>query len=622
MPSTEAAESIRESYEFETGMKYVTEWKTGPWRSADGNDNTDLVAVKKKSKGSKSKAKEEESGDDQTENHMEGQTEGETANPGQVLVVPYRVRFSDTIWKDAMIPNDGVPFFSVSRFMCSCVYGKDRHSREKQRNRRVMREQKRFLEEGTPLPKRRNRVGTRKVCCPAMLAMKKVVRLPDFKADALTPKKCREVRELVRTKLLEGEDVRKEIRVYIKLPKDDEHAKHELVEEPKKKRKKMFRYNQNCPKATLDDIEKAYKVVQDSALCVRTPMMHHAQDCLGLDVGCDLSLKLENMQKTGSFKVRGLANQLAHIPQYMAKRQLELVTMSAGNYGKAFSFALHELGYKARVLMPDTAPQNREDTMKAYGAEVERLPSVELQPTVDRYVSEEGMHYLHPFDDIHLICGHGSTGLEILEEVPDPDVILVCCGGGGLLAGISAAVKLSGKSHTRIYGVEPEQACLMYMSKQLGKVVQNPSVHSIASGLAPPYAGNNAYRHVAKYVDDILLLSEAEIIASVSRLYHAGLVVEPAGAAAFGALLFDKVPDIQGKKVVVVITGGNVSPQELCNIVQTTPLQDPSDDEVARNNLDQQKSVSVNNEVQYYEEHVVTGSVQHCEDNVATVSIQ
>eukprot|EP00057_Strongylocentrotus_purpuratus_P018692 XP_011673166.1 PREDICTED: serine racemase-like [Strongylocentrotus purpuratus] len=92
--------------------------------------------------------------------------------------------------------------------------------------------------------------------------------------------------------------------------------------------------------------------------------MHHAQDCLGLDVGCDLSLKLENMQKTGSFKVRGLANQLAHIPQYMAKRQLELVTMSAGNYGKAFSFALQELGYKARVLMPDTAPQNREDTMK------------------------------------------------------------------------------------------------------------------------------------------------------------------------------------------------------------------------------------------------------------------
>ncbi|XP_030845396.1 uncharacterized protein LOC115925516 [Strongylocentrotus purpuratus] len=328
----------------------------------------------------------------------------------------------------------------------------------------------------------------------------------------------------------------------------------------------MQKYDPNCPLATMEDIQKAYKVVQESALCVRTPMAHNAQEWMRLDLACDLSLKLENTQTTGSFKVRGLANQLAHIPESV---QQEVITMSAGNYGKAFSFAMQQRGLKARVLMPETAPRVREEIMKGYGTEVERVPARELQPTVDRYVTNEGMHYLHPFDDFHLICGHGSTGLEILEEVPDPDVIVVCCGGGGLLAGIAAAVKLSGKSHTRIYGVEPEQACCMYKSKQSGKPAQDPNVRSIASGLSPPFAGSNAFRHVEEYVEDILLLSEEEIIAAVSRLYHAGLVVEPAGAAAFGAVLFGKVPDIEGKKVVVVITGGNVSPQELCDILKT-----------------------------------------------------
>ncbi|XP_063960817.1 L-threonine dehydratase catabolic TdcB-like [Lytechinus pictus] len=576
VPSTVAAEGIREAFESETGMKFVTEWKTGPWRNPNGDDSdVDLVVVRKKSKSSKLKAKEEnqtngeewEGAADEDLDETEDQTEPQKG--GQEKVVPFKTRFTDTIWKETTVPNDGVPFFSISRFICSCIFGKDRHDRGKQRMRRHEQEQKRSEEEGTPLPKRRQRAATRKVCCPAMLAMKKVVRFPDFKVNEFTPKKCREMRETLRAKLLSGEEVRREIRVYMKLPTEADHAKHELVGEPKKKRKKLIKYNSNAPTATLEDIENAYKVVQNSALCKRTPMMLHAEVLLDLDVGCELGLKLENMQTTGSFKVRGLANQLAQIPQSINKEEVELVTMSAGNYGKAFAFALQDSGFKARVLMPDTAPANREEVMKSYGVEVERLPNDVLKPTIDHYVTEYGMHYLHPFDDFHLICGHGSVGLEILEDVPDPDVVLVCCGGGGLLAGIAAAVKLSGKSETRVYGVEPEQACLMYMSMQLNKVVINPSVQSVASGLAPPFAGYNAYRHAAKYVDDILLLSEAEIIASVTRLYHAGLVVEPAGAAAFGALLFGKVPDIEGKKVVAVITGSNVSPEELCNIIQT-----------------------------------------------------
>nr|XP_054762059.1 L-threonine dehydratase catabolic TdcB-like [Lytechinus pictus] len=327
----------------------------------------------------------------------------------------------------------------------------------------------------------------------------------------------------------------------------------------------MQKYNPVSPLATLEDIQKATKVVQESALCVRTPLVHNAQEWLRLDLACNLSLKLENTQTTGSFKVRGLANQVAHIPESV---QQEIVTMSAGNYGKAFSYAMKQRGLKSRVLMPETAPRVREEIMRSYGTEVERVPTRELQPRVDGYVTNEGMHYLHPFDDFNLICGHGSVGLEILEDIPDPDVIVVCCGGGGLLAGIAAAVKRSGKSHTRIYGVEPEQACCMFKSKQSGKPVTDPNVHSIASGLSPPFAGSNAFRHVEEFVEDILLLSEEEIITAVNHLYQAGLVVEPAGAAAFGAVLFGKVPDVVDKKVVVVITGGNVSPQELCNIIK------------------------------------------------------
>ncbi|XP_071494949.1 L-threonine dehydratase catabolic TdcB-like [Diadema antillarum] len=328
-------------------------------------------------------------------------------------------------------------------------------------------------------------------------------------------------------------------------------------------------YNPNAPLANLDDLKEAYKVVQECSFCVRTPMVHHAQDWLRLTRPlCDLSLKLENTQPTGSFKVRGLANQLKHIPQDVANNEKEVITMSAGNYGKAFSFAMQKMGLRARVLMPETAPEDRERIMKGYGSDVERMPSRELQPSVDRYVAMQGMHYLHPFDDYNLICGYGSAGFEILEEVSDPDVIVVCCGGGGLLAGLAAAVKLSGKAKTRIYGVEPEQACCMYQSRQAGHPVEDPTVHSVASGLAPPFAGSNTFRHVQAFVEDILLLTEEEIISAVSQLFYAGIVVEPAGAAALAALVSGKVPDVEGKKVVVVITGGNVTPKELCQLVK------------------------------------------------------
>lgn len=159
---------------------------------------------------------------------------------------------------------------------------------------------------------------------------------------------------------------------------------------------------------------------------------------------------------------------------------------------------------------------------------------------------------------------NGSLGFEILEVVPYPDVVVVCCGGGGLLAGVAAAIKLSGCENTKIYGVEPEGACTMYKSFIEKKPV-GMDAKSIASGLAPPFAGSLPYELCQKYVENIVLVTDEEIKSAVSTLYKAGLVVEPSGTAAFAAVTNDKIPDINGKHVVVILSGGNIGKDELSN---------------------------------------------------------
>ncbi|XP_077987244.1 serine racemase-like isoform X4 [Glandiceps talaboti] len=326
-------------------------------------------------------------------------------------------------------------------------------------------------------------------------------------------------------------------------------------------------YDPDAPLVTLEELKLAYEVVKESPLCIHTPMLHQVQDKFGFDPSIDLHLKLENMQITGSFKPRGIIYQLKSVPEKAVTGEQTLVTMSAGNYGKAFAYLTNLQKLKALVLMPITAPDNRQTVIQGYGAAVLRCDTMELQPTVDRLVAEEAMHYMHSFDDARLLAGHGSLGFEILEDLDDPDIVIVCCGGGGLLGGTAAAIKLSGRSSTRIYGVEPEGASAMYRSRKSGHPVKEENVKTIAAGLAPPYAGPNCFRHNMEFVDDMVLVSDDDIIKAVKTLYGAGLVVEPSGAAAFAALQNNKIPDVEGKKVVVVLTGGNVTPQELCKYV-------------------------------------------------------
>ncbi|XP_067915218.1 L-threonine dehydratase catabolic TdcB isoform X3 [Heterodontus francisci] len=233
--------------------------------------------------------------------------------------------------------------------------------------------------------------------------------------------------------------------------------------------------------------------------------------------------------KSCSFKIRGVAN------QFSRRESGPFITMSAGNYGKAFAYASKHFGHQGKVLMADTAPASRTALLASYGVEVEQMPSKSLLPTVEQFVKDQKMIFLHPFDDIDLIAGYGSIGLEILEEIPNPDVVIVCCGGGGLLAGVAAAIKLSGCTTTNIYGVEPKE-------------------------------GSNAFQICRQHVKEILLVSDDEIKEAVSMLYNIGLVVEPSGAAAFAAIVGEKI-NLKGKTVVVIITGGNVTPEELCDII-------------------------------------------------------
>ncbi|XP_041636944.1 L-threonine dehydratase catabolic TdcB [Cheilinus undulatus] len=313
---------------------------------------------------------------------------------------------------------------------------------------------------------------------------------------------------------------------------------------------------------TLELLREARETVRRSPLgVINTPMIPWCHTTLPLNIQCNILIKLENMQRTGSFKIRGVANQFAKQP-----KGGHFVTMSAGNYGKAFAYASKHFQSKGKVVMPETAPVSRSILIQSFGVEVERVPTSCLMNVVNRCVQEDNMTFLHSYDDLDLIAGHASLGMELLEGMPEPDVVVVCCGGGGLLAGVAAAIKLSGCDKTRIYGVEPEGACTMYKS-YIEKRPVGMDTRSIASGLAPPFAGTLPFTLCQRYVEGIVLVSDEEIKKAVSILYSSGLVVEPSGSAAFAAIFNNKIPELEGRNVVCIISGGNIGKDELADFL-------------------------------------------------------
>eukprot|EP00035_Acanthoeca_spectabilis_P039741 m.64640 g.64640 ORF g.64640 m.64640 type:complete len:361 (+) comp9727_c0_seq4:52-1134(+) len=255
----------------------------------------------------------------------------------------------------------------------------------------------------------------------------------------------------------------------------------------------------------------------------------------------DVRLKMESLQRTGSFKIRGMVNAFNKIPRDL--RSKGVVTMSAGNAGKSFSTLAKAEQLDALVIMPDSVPIERRAAMEALGSTVEVAPLQNLQQVVNNHVLQHGRRYVAPYDDLALIAGHGSVGLEILEDFPDVEVVLVCCGGGGLVSGVAAAVKMKAGDGVRVYAVEPEGAPTMALSVKAGSPQPyDPALHGThAHGLAAPYAGPISFEHVKKFVDGVLLVSDEELAAAARVMYELGFVAETAGCAGVAAVLFDKV---------------------------------------------------------------------------------
>lgn len=275
-----------------------------------------------------------------------------------------------------------------------------------------------------------------------------------------------------------------------------------------------------------------------------------------------LNVKLESMQCTGSFKARGVVNQFISLSD--KDRHKTLVTMSAGNYGKAFAYVAEKMNCKGVVFMPETAPSDRKLKIESYGAEVFQCPTQDLMSNLRLHQQKHDSLFLHSFDDETLILGHTSAALELVEQLCNPvDIVVVCCGGGGFLAGVALGLKLAGWTNCRIIGVEPENAPTMYEAFKEGKIVNTEVKNTIATGLAPPFAGEKCLEVVRAHVNEIVLVSEDEIKNAMKELYNIGLVAEPSGAGAMAGLLSGKIKDIAGKSVAVFLTGGNVSVGEL-----------------------------------------------------------
>ncbi|CAN5199642.1 pyridoxal-phosphate dependent enzyme [soil metagenome] len=310
---------------------------------------------------------------------------------------------------------------------------------------------------------------------------------------------------------------------------------------------------------TLDDIRSAASRIGDRAH--RTPI--ESSETIATMAGARrVSLKCENLQKTGSFKVRGVLNKMSQLTE--TERSSGVIGFSAGNHAQALAWGARAAGVRCTVVMPATAPQLKVDASRGYGATVVLVPtSAELVRRARELGESEGLTLIHPFDDDAIIAGGGTVTLEILEQADPVDLLVVPVGGGGLLSG-AAIVMRSLSPGTRIVGVEPTGACAMRQSLDAGSALHIEAPRSIADGLAAPMAGERTFEIVQRHVDDIVLVSDDEISAAMTLLLsRCKLLTEGAGAAAIAALVAGRIPVRPSDHVAVVLSGGNVDLRRL-----------------------------------------------------------
>ena len=272
--------------------------------------------------------------------------------------------------------------------------------------------------------------------------------------------------------------------------------------------------------------------------------------------GVHLALKCESMQRTGSFKARGALNAMMQLSH--AEKARGVVTVSAGNHAQALAWAAGMVGSECIAVMPEGASRSKIEATEGYGGKVE-LVGGEKARAFERaqQIASEGRVMVHPFEDPRVAAGQGTVGLELLEQCPDMQLLVVPIGGGGLISGVATAIK-SENPDVRIIGVEPEGAATMRRSLDAGSPQQIP-VETVADGLAAPMVGAMTLEATKRYVDDVILVTDEEILSAMRDLLaYAKLVVEPAAAAGIAALLNGKVKADRGAKVVAILSGGNV----------------------------------------------------------------
>jgi threonine dehydratase len=282
-----------------------------------------------------------------------------------------------------------------------------------------------------------------------------------------------------------------------------------------------------------------------------------------------LWVKAESLQPIGSFKLRGAYNKIAQLTD--RQRACGVITYSSGNHAQGVAYAARAVGAKAVIVMPSNAPQVKVSATRALGAEIVTVgPSTsERKARAEQLAAECNYVVIPPYDDVDIITGQGTCGLEIVDDLPDVDLVLAPVGGGGLLSGVSAAVKLS-RPQARVVGVEPELASDAAQSFKAGKIVTftGDQSQTAADGLRSQSVGELNFAHMQAYVDDIVTVTEAEIREAMRRIITgARLVSEPSGAVAMAAALFHREQLPRARRTVAILSGGNVDPAFLRSVL-------------------------------------------------------
>jgi threonine dehydratase len=297
---------------------------------------------------------------------------------------------------------------------------------------------------------------------------------------------------------------------------------------------------------SITDIQQARKNI--GPFIHKTPLIH--SNALSMLSGSEVHLKLENLQKTGSFKVRGAFHKLTSV------REGRVIAASMGNHAQAVAFAAQKLGKSAKIVMPVTAPLVKREATQGYGADVV-LSGEKFSDALDHALSHKGHVFIHAFDDDEVMAGQGTIGLEILDDLEDIDAVFVPVGGGGLIAGIATAVKARSPK-TAVIGVQTESASAAFQSFNGKKIIEKVPLPTIADGIAINKVGERTFEVISTCVDDMILVREDSIAQAILLLLERKkLVVEGAGAVTLAALL-ENSERFRGKRVVLVLSGGNI----------------------------------------------------------------